>query len=174
MSSDAEPEPARSWVVRDVAERDLAGLKAVIDATGLFPSPMLDDMVRGYLDGAAEQEIWVTVDDGRPVAVGYCAPERMTDGTWNMLLIAVDPSAQGRGVGAAIMRHVEGQLSAKGARILIVETSGLPEFEATRRFYLGIGYAEEARIRDFYQAGEDKIVFRKPLRPGSDASGEER
>ena len=42
-------------------------------------------------------------------------------------------------------------------------TSGLPSFERTRGFYRLCGYDEEARIRDFYQAGEDKIVFRKAL-----------
>jgi RimJ/RimL family protein N-acetyltransferase len=42
-----------------------------------------------------------------------------------------------------------------------VETSGLPEFEATRRFYERNGYVREARIRDFYRKGEDKIVFWK-------------
>jgi ribosomal protein S18 acetylase RimI-like enzyme len=54
-------------------------------------------------------------------------------------------------------------LAARGVRLLLVETSGLPAFEGTRGFYRARGYAEEARIRDFYQAGEDKIVFRKLL-----------
>jgi hypothetical protein len=56
-------------------------------------------------------------------------------------------------------------LAASGERVLLVETSGLPEFGRTRAFYLHLGYAEEARIREFYQAGEDKIVFRKALTP---------
>ena len=46
----------------------------------------------------------------------------------------------------------------------LVETSGLPEFERARAFYRKCGYEEEARIREFYNAGEDKIVFRKALR----------
>jgi ribosomal protein S18 acetylase RimI-like enzyme len=50
-----------------------------------------------------------------------------------------------------------------GARMLLVETSGLASFERQRTFYRKCGYNEEARIRDFYQAGEDKIVFRKAL-----------
>jgi len=51
----------------------------------------------------------------------------------------------------------------KDGRILIVETSGLESFGATRAFYRKNGYDEEARIRDFYNPGEDKIVFRKVL-----------
>ena len=54
-------------------------------------------------------------------------------------------------------------LRKKGQRMLIIETSGLDGFALTRRFYLKHGYEEEARIRDYYQKGEDKVVFRKVL-----------
>lgn len=36
--------------------------------------------------------------------------------------------------------HVEVPLSERGERLLLVETSGMPEFEPTRAFYLGNGY----------------------------------
>lgn len=51
----------------------------------------------------------------------------------------------------------------RGGRMLLVETSGLPDFERTRRFYMKCGCEEEARIRDFYTTGDDKVVFRKVL-----------
>jgi len=44
-----------------------------------------------------------------------------------------------------------------------VETSGTADFAATRRFYRQNGYEEEGRIRDFWAAGDDKVIFRKPL-----------
>lgn len=87
----------------------------------------------------------------------------MTQGTWNLLLIAVHPDRQGRGFGSALMRHIEETLAARGERLLLVETSGSSGFERTRDFYRKIGYHEEAPIREFYQAGEDKVVFRKAL-----------
>jgi len=46
---------------------------------------------------------------------------------------------------------------------LIANTSGVDEFAQTRAFYFKNGYAEEARIRDFWDAGDDKIVFWKSL-----------
>jgi hypothetical protein len=51
----------------------------------------------------------------------------------------------------------------KGERVLIIETSGVPSFEPTRAFYRNHGYAEEARIREFYGPGDDKVVFWKAL-----------
>ena len=95
--------------------------------------------------------------------MAYYAPERMTQGTWNLLLIAVHPDRQGQGIGGAVMRHVEKTLARRGERILLVETSGLPAFDRTRAFYRFIGYDEEAQIRDYYQAGDDQVVFRKLL-----------
>ena len=62
-----------------------------------------------------------------------------------------------------MLKYVERALMSRGQRVLLVETSGLPSFERTREFYRKNGYDQEARIREFYNAGEDKIVFRKAL-----------
>jgi ribosomal protein S18 acetylase RimI-like enzyme len=149
--------------VRPLSADDLPAVRRVIDANELFPSAMLDDMTAPFFAGKAQEERWLTVDDGGPVAVAYYVPERMTDGTFNLLLIAVHPDRHGEGIGARLMAHVESELAGRGARVLLVETSGLDSFARTRRFYRRIGYDEEARIREFYAAGEDKVVFRKAL-----------
>ena len=152
--------------IRPVRRDDVAALRNLIDATGLFPGEMLNGMVEPFLAGETNGDIWLTYDDGAPVAVAYHAPERMTSGTVNLLLIAVHPARQGKGVGTALMMHVETELVHSGQRVLLVETSSLPTFARTRQFYAGLGYDEEARIREFYSAGEDKIIFRKALQPG--------
>ncbi|GBO55018.1 histone acetyltransferase HPA2 and related acetyltransferases [Pseudanabaena sp. lw0831] len=95
--------------------------------------------------------------------MAYVAPERMTEGTWNLYLIAVHPLHQRQGRGKSMLQHVEKMLTKKNERILLVETSGTDDFEYVREFYRKSGYEEEARIREFYAAGVDKIVFRKRL-----------
>ena len=77
--------------------------------------------------------------------------------------IAVDPGHQRQGRGKAILNHVENWLAAQGQRILLVETAGVDDFDYVRRFYSDNGFENEARIRDFYDAGVDKVVFRKSL-----------
>lgn len=150
---------------RAVRRADLPALKAVIEATGLFAPELLDEMLDAYLALGDAQDRWVVVEHGdRPIGFAYSAPERMTEGTSNLLLIAVHPDHQGRGVGQALMRDAEASLAADGQRVLLVETSGLPEFERTRAFYRRLGYTQEARIRDYYAAGDDKIVFWNALR----------
>jgi ribosomal protein S18 acetylase RimI-like enzyme len=155
--------------VRAAVAADIPALKDAIGSTGLFPPDMLDDMMAGYLAGG--DELWLVADrEGSACAVAYCAPEKLTDGTWNMYLLAVHADDQGTGAGRALVQSAEERLAGRGVRILLVETSGLPEFERTRRFYERNGYVIEARIQDFYEDGNDKVVFRKVLRGGGVAA----
>lgn len=149
--------------IRPITPDDLPALKTVIDANELFPSDMLDEMISDYFSNEDSNEYWFTYDDGKPVAIAYCAPEKMTEGTWNLYLIAVHPDYQGLGRGTSMLHHIEQRLAGRGERVLLVETSGLESFDRTREFYRKCGYEKEAQIREFYQAGEDKIIFRKSL-----------
>ena len=153
--------------IRPVTSEDLPALKVVIDANDLFPSDMLDEMISNYLSNEDSNDYWFTYDDGKPVAIAYCAPEKMTQGTWNLYLIAIHPDRQRSGLGSSMLHHIEQKLAKVGERMLLVETSGLQSFKRTREFYRNCGYSQEAKIREFYQAGEDKIVFRKLLEQNS-------
>ena len=149
--------------IRPINKKDLNHLKAIINSNDLFPSELLDDMTHDFFSNERTTDIWLTKEINIPVAVAYCAPERMTEGTFNLYLIAISKNFQDKGLGSEIMAYLENLVRDKGARILIVETSGLPEFELTRTFYDKLNYKREAVIREFYQAGEDKIVFWKKL-----------
>ena len=69
---------------RPTVPEDLPALKEVIDKTGLFPSDRLDGMIAGFFADDPSEEIWLTYDNGQPVGVAYCAPEPLTEGTWNL------------------------------------------------------------------------------------------
>lgn len=154
--------------IRPVSHADQPALGRIISAVELFPAEMLGGMIAPYLDGKGSAgEFWLTDDDGGPIGVAYCAPERMTDGTWNLLMIAVHPDKQRQGRGAALIAAVERQVAARDGRVVLIETSGLGSFEGQRTLYRRLGYAEEARIRDFYEPGNDKIIFWKALPPRS-------
>jgi ribosomal protein S18 acetylase RimI-like enzyme len=97
------------------------------------------------------------------VGVAYGEPERLADNTWNLQLIAIHPDRQGQGRGTQLLHAVEQALKSRGGRLLLVETSGLPELAGTRAFYEACSFEAEACIRDFYAQGDNKIVFRKVL-----------
>lgn len=64
-------------------------------------------------------------------------------------MIAVHPDKQRQGRGAALIGAVEQNVAERGGRIVLIETSGLGNFDGQRALYKRLGYAEEARIRDF-------------------------
>lgn len=153
----------KDYIVRPTVAADLEAIGNIAEATDLFPSSMLPDMIAGYLDGS-KPDIWLTANsDYRAVAFAFCEPERLTNGTWNLLAIAVEPSRQGHGIGADLVSALEDRLRLSHHRVLLVETLGTEEFARTRAFYLANGFAEEARIRDFYDEGGDKVIFWKHL-----------
>lgn len=149
--------------IRPLTALDLGVVGHIVDATDMFPSELLPDMTAPYFADPTGEKRWLVHDAGGVKGVAYYQPEPLTDGTWNLLLIAVEPADHGRGIGTALMEAVEADLASRGGRLLLVETSGKLTFERTRRFYAGLGYRREAVIRDYYAAGDDKIVFAKPL-----------
>ena len=85
---------------------------------------------------------------------------------WNLYFIATAPDGHGRGAGTILIEHLERQLRTLGeahARTLIVDTSSLGDYDQARAFYAARGFVEEARIRDFYGPGDDKVTFWKRL-----------
>ncbi|MEL6255848.1 MAG: GNAT family N-acetyltransferase [Bacteroidota bacterium] len=151
--------------IREIQEADLDALKKVLDSTGLFPSEYLEDMISDYLNNPGSTDIWFTyVENKKPVSIAYCAPEKFTEGTYNLYAIGVYEEEQGKGIGRKKMAYLEDLLREKDARILIVETSGTADFELTREFYHKCDYTQEAVIRDFYEKGDDKVVFWKNLK----------
>ncbi|CAM9648100.1 unnamed protein product [Ectocarpus fasciculatus] len=150
--------------VRPIRKQDLPALKSIIDGSDLFPSEMLDDMTDGFLNKDAE-EVWLARlgGDGTPAGLVYAKPEMMTEGTWNALLLAVRPDVQRSGFGRELMASLESMLKGRGHRLLVVETAGSEDYAGARSFYESVGFEEEGRIRDFYQPGEDKVIYRKQL-----------
>ena len=150
--------------IRPTLSDDIPALKLVLDETGLFPSDMLPDMLGDFLSGNGTESIWLTAEkDGDAIGFCFASHEALTEGTWNMLAIAVLPEKQGTGTGGAIVSALEKRLFDQGNRILIVDTSGADDFAQTRTFYRKNGYTEEARIRNFWAEGDDKVVFWKAL-----------
>ncbi|MDX2303834.1 MAG: GNAT family N-acetyltransferase [Microscillaceae bacterium] len=97
------------------------------------------------------------------VAIGYCVPEKLTDGTYNLLAIGVSKDFQRQGIASEMMKYIELFLKKSDGRILIVETSTHEAQIGARNFYKNIGYTHTATIKDFWKDGEDKIIFWKRI-----------
>ena len=98
--------------------------------------------------------------------VGYCAwgAVPLTERSYDLYWIAVDPSRQGLGIGQRLLALAEEAVARRGGGGLYIETSSRRVYLRTRRFYRAASYRQVARLKDFYARGDDKIVFCKTLR----------
>lgn len=87
----------------------------------------------------------------------------LTEGVYDLYWIAVDPNARRKSVGRRLLTACEDAVREAGGRIIIAETSGAPNYESTRKFYVNTGYVNEATIKDFYSPGDDLKIFIKRI-----------
>ena len=102
---------------------------------------------------------------GRVLGFACYGRRSMTQSTFDLYWICSAPSAQHKGVGGILLRQTEQEIRALGGRLVIVETSSLPEYEPAQRFYDSHGYRREAVIQDFYAEGDGLVLYSKKLNP---------
>jgi len=148
---------------------DVAALRRLVAATGVFyrreRAIALELLVERLKRGRKSGYSFFFADRGAEL-VGYCAwgPVPLTERSYDLYWIAVAPSAQGQGLGQALMRLAERAVARRGGGNLYIETSSRRVYDRTRRFYRDARYAQVARLRDFYAPGDHKVMFCKVLR----------
>jgi ribosomal protein S18 acetylase RimI-like enzyme len=153
-------------MIRPTVPADTPTLLKIAEGTGVFKpheivalNEVLDDY---HASNHAEGHRSVTYEqDGHIIGFAYYAPASMADRTWYLYWIAVSKQTQARGVGGGLLHHVEEDLRKNNGRVLFIETSSLPHYDLTRKFYLKHGYEVTAVLRDYYHDGDDMVVFRK-------------
>lgn len=90
-------------------------------------------------------------------------PVPLTEGTFDLYWIVVDPRAQKRGFGRLLLQAAEEDVARRGGRLLLIETSSQESYASTINFYKRNGYHLEATVHDFYRPGDDKLIFAKEL-----------
>src|SRR4051812_24206952 len=164
------PRGVRLAMIRPSELRDSAALLDLARATAVFkPIELvaLGEVLNDY--HARDRELGhraiTDEQDGRPVGFAYYAPAAMADRAWYLYWIAVDPHLQARGMGSALLHAAEEDIRGRGGRLFLIETSSLPHYEPTRRFYLKHGYEEASVLHDFYADGDHLVVYRKRFLP---------
>ena len=155
-------------MIRPVAPTDTPALLALTDATGVFKKhevQALQEVLDDYHAFNREDDHVAVVDEreGKVVGYAYYAPAAMTDRTWYLYWIAVTKQIQAKGIGSGLLRHAENDIRKRNGRVLFIETSSLPHYDPTRKFYLKHGYEATGVLRDYYADGDDMVVFRKRI-----------
>jgi ribosomal protein S18 acetylase RimI-like enzyme len=155
-------------MIRPTITSDDSALLDLARGTGVFKPLEITALAEVLADYHATNKalghVCVTCDEGgQIVGFAYFAPAAMTEGTWYLYWIAVARHVQATGLGGRMLRFAEEDIANRGGRHLLIETSSLPHYELTRRFYLKHGYDHAATVPEYYAAGDDMVVFRKKL-----------
>jgi GNAT superfamily N-acetyltransferase len=101
--------------------------------------------------------------DGRTAAYTCYGPISCSRVSFDLYWIAVHRDFQKKGIGRMIQIESENKMRAAGCVNVYVETSNRPLYLPTREFYLSCGYTEAALLKDFYDIGDDKVIYSKSL-----------
>lgn len=154
--------------IRETRQEDMGALASIIERTANLTREEKDcaaELLEIYLTVAGQTDYYflTALKDGRPAGYVCYGPRSLADGVHELYWIIVDPALRGARIGRALIEKTAAVLGRLGARMMVAETSGLPEYEGTRAFYLKCGFAEEARIKDFYKPGDDIVFYVKRL-----------
>jgi len=152
----------------DVRPGDAAAVKEIVASTGFFHAheiavavELVEERLQkgqrcGYLFVFAEQA-------GRLVGFSCYGEIACTEGSYDLYWIAVHGDCRSQGIGGVLLERTEQLIACRQGRAIWVETSGRDKYQPTRKFYLRCGYKEEAVLKGFYAAGDDKVVYVKRL-----------
>jgi GNAT superfamily N-acetyltransferase len=155
--------------IRPLVEKDRVSLHSMLIKTRSFTSAEIDvamELIDLVLKDPIQKDyqIHCMVDD-QDQAIGYICygPTPMTQGTFDLYWIAVDPDFQKQGVGSKLIGFLEEWVKTRGGRMILADTSTIPHYEKTQYFYLKNGFQKVARIPDYYYPGNDRVTFCRKL-----------
>lgn len=160
-----------TFTLRDAAADEDSELLAIGIATGLFTAAEADALLGGALRGLSAGSLArgthaarvAVAADGSRAGWTYMSADENADGVWELLWIGVARAAEGTGAGTALLADAEAIARAAGARLLIISTSSTAATSRARAFYGRRGYTRCGHIPDFYDAGDDKVIFVRNL-----------
>jgi GNAT superfamily N-acetyltransferase len=122
----------------------------------------IQEAIRVYVDSAARLPSYLATVGGE--VVGVALVERHFPDSAEIHLIAVDPIHHGSGVGSALVRVIEDDLRADGARMLQVHTVGPSfdnqEYAKTRQFCVAAGFIPLREVDGLDRDGPTLILVK--------------
>jgi ribosomal protein S18 acetylase RimI-like enzyme len=152
--------------IRKLQKEDREQIRQFIIETDVFTYNEISvamELIDTYLSNPKQNDYdcYSAVIDDEVTGYICLGPTPVTDGTYDLYWIVVKPSEHRSGVGKQLIHFAEDVVKANKGRLLIAETSSQPKYESTREFYLGVGYKELSRIKDYYKVGDDLVVYGK-------------
>jgi ribosomal protein S18 acetylase RimI-like enzyme len=157
-------------LIKNLNKEDKEDLLRILKDTEHFDNneiKVAEELIDVYLNNPEQEDYIIYVyknEDGKTAGYVCYGRRPLTDATYDLYWIAVDPTIHGKGIGSSLVKHMESDLIKRSGNLVLIETSGKTEYEGERKFYLRNGYEVQTIIKDFYRYGDDLYVYRKYLK----------
>lgn len=147
---------------------DIKRVTEIVESTKFFYEHEIEiaaELVKERLEsGESTGYYFVFADlDGITVAYSCYGPISMSKTCFDLYWIATHNSYRGRGIGKQLLEETFRHAGNMGCKIIIAETSGLEHYSPTRAFYINNKFELEARLKDFYDEGDDKLFYTRRI-----------
>lgn len=144
--------------IRPFNREDKPAIIQILQNVPEFKPPEVDiaeEVLDSYIQEPIRSGYQILVAEVGSLIVGYICygSTPLTEGTWDIYWMAVDPGRQGQGIGKNLLASAENTIRKTNGRLALIETSSKPEYEATRRFHLSQGYEWALPDSGFLRAG---------------------
>ena len=151
-----------------VLEDDKASIRDILQSSGFFYDFEIDvavELAHEHLQAGEKSDYYFLIADVDGKAVGYTCfgPIACTKYSWDLYWIAVHDNTRGSGLGKILMKKTEEKIKELGGKNVFIETSGREKYIPTQKFYDACGCELIARIADFYDDGDDKLIYKRRL-----------
>lgn len=156
--------------IRKLQREDKESVHTILFEVDVFKTEELDvarELIDVFLDEPEQKdyEMYTCIGDANDVLGYLCVgPTPIAAGTFDLYWIVVRRSAQHHSVGKQLLDFTEELIRSKGGRLLIAETSSQRKYTSARTFYRHNGFTEVAHIQDYYDVGDDLVIYAKNLR----------
>ncbi len=147
-------------------EKDIKRIREMIESTGFFydfETEVAVELVEDRLqNGEATGYHFVFAEvDGVTAAYSCYGHIEMTKSCFDLYWIVTHNDFRGKGIGKKLLEETYRQAKMLGCTMIIAETSGREHYAPTRAFYDSARYTLEATIKDYYDKGDDKLIYIK-------------
>jgi GNAT superfamily N-acetyltransferase len=153
-----------------LTENDRKAFKELLESTNVFYDFEIEvalEIVDTFLDQGETSGYYFYVAEKGGKVIGYInfGPTPCTKASWDIYWMAVKKDLQGHGLGTVLMRMAEEKIADMSGENIWIETSSRQDYLLTRQFYFKAAYSQVSELTDFYDKGDNKVIFVKYLNP---------
>ena len=158
----------RATYRQQIKPSDLEAIARIVNSSGFFSTAETDlalELAKEKLSEGNASSYQFLFGEDEDLVWGYTCFGLIpaTAASYDLYWIAVDNHLRARGLGKQLLKKSEDIIRNRDGKHIYVETSSRQQYQTTHRFYEVCGYIQEAFLKDFYAAGDSKVIYSKTI-----------